>query len=262
MDVTHHPDHLDPDRAISLKHNIISDTIIIAGVTIFAYLLTYTLEAGVALYFDYPFSFINPNWASIFITGTMLAGVIFIITYFASIVAPSFMRPKTRRLALLIQIIVLCSLLILYFVINIPSMVLLLIGLTAILLDVFEPFIMPLVSKELANKLQAKEEVEWREHKNVIWHTLIERIPSHLSTILLLSVVSLYIAFFVGQAYAESQQSFLVTQTNGREFVVLRIYGSPATTPIFRTISTQHDSQRQSSGCSTHYIGRPPNKKC
>jgi len=40
------------------------------------------------------------------------------------------------------------------------------------------------------------------------------------------------------------------------------IYGSPATTPIFRTISTQHDSQRQSSGCSTHYIGRPPNKKC
>lgn len=232
------------------KINILTEgSVLVAVITVSAYLLVYCFELGYTKYFNIPSFLIEISLINIFITGGSLLFVYFLIFEIYNIflmLIPTISNYVCRRILLanVPLLLILLGSFISYGKLYREQIILILLILFVNIFIYGFPLITQRKIKGYAKKLKAQDELEDKiDMENpTLSNKIIKLLPKEMIYFIFVLYVLTMIAYDNGKANAIKQSEFLVIKSNP-EMVVLKKYNDSLITAKFnredKTLSTK-----------------------
>lgn len=205
----------------------LSEGLIIAGITLFSYLVAFSYQAGYASYFQIPLQFITISITTIFISFAYVLGIAVGAYYIFSLIwifTPKDNDPVSFSIRKLVIVFIFELFIFIPFTkFNWTTVILFF---SILIIFIFFEFIFPLITQRksdntYAEKLIAQEEIEIYFQKNTLVSEIDKRFGRWFVTSLLYVLLALGYSYAVGYNKAESKEYFYVTD---KDTVILAIY--------------------------------------
>lgn len=207
------------------KFNLMSESIIIGLVTVFAYLLVFVYELSYLKYFNIPSEFISVSLEKFFIVLAGIGGVVSILYIFVDLLL--FFKPKKENLVA-IRIYAFLTLLLIFFApyLYVNNFKINWRFFCLVILYAFFYFGFPLIHRD--KKSYKEKLIEQDEIENAV-PSLFERFVNLFGKyggIVVSGCFYLaYLAFLSGLHDAKEQKDFVVVDINNEKFAIIRVYG-------------------------------------
>ena len=215
----------------SKQFKYVSEGIVLAGIPLLSYLVTFAYQAGYANYFHIPIELISINITTILVSFSALLGSIFFVYAISNFLwqyAPKDNDAVSFVIRRFIKFAIIFFIGLTPFILKWYAWVIFFI---AILLVAYNEFIYPLISQRdkttYAEKLAAQIKADVNVGKHLLWHEIDKRTGEWFVTAIIYSYMAIAFAYNIGIQSAENKQYFFKINHNT---VILAIYDDLAVT--------------------------------
>ncbi|WP_373032919.1 hypothetical protein [Sulfurovum sp.] len=216
------------------ENKYLTEGLIIGGLTLLSYLVTFAYQSGYAIYFDIPIQLISINLTTILLSCAALLGgayFVYVLSNFIWMFTPKEDDPISFTIRRYIKIVIICLISLAPFIFQWVAWV---VFLSALVFFAFFEFIFPLITQReketYAEKLKSQTELDINTGKHMLWHEVDKRLGRWLVTSLVYGYIALVFAYNIGTQRAEMKEYFYKI---GNNTIVLAFYDDHIVTTTY-----------------------------